>query len=337
MKYGKVKEYEVSRVVLGTGSYGLSISDADGEELLKTYIEKGGNAIDTGNAYMNWVPGNVRSSSEKWLGKMLKANPGMREKLIICTKGAHYETSDPRQTPRVNEGCITYDVEDSRKNMGVDKIDLYWLHRDNPTYPVYLIMDALFAAQDAGKIGHFGASNWSARRIIEANRYADSCNREGFFGSQTRFSFAIPLDAGGSMLYFDEKQEGPAYIREKLDTFCYTSQAGGYITKVVSGAELSPTRFKAVDCPTNRERAERAKVVAEQIGGGVSVEQVGLAYQYTLPYNIFAVVGCRNIAQLLDSVGSCDFDLTAEQIAFLGDDKIAPPLLPQIGIMPMIV
>jgi aryl-alcohol dehydrogenase-like predicted oxidoreductase len=332
MKYSKVKELDVSRVVLGVGSYGSSIPDAEGEMILRTFMERGGNAVDTGNVYANWVDPANRSASEKMLGRLFKTNPGLREKLVVCTKGAHYEWYDPAKTPRVNEGCIRYDVDASLQNMGIARIDLYWLHRDNPTYPVNLIMDALFEAQDAGKIGHFGASNWSARRIMEANSYARSCGREGFFGSQIMYSYALPIDVGDrTTMYFDEALEGSAYLAERLALFCYTSQARGYISKTLAGTPLRPNIAHDFDCQTNRERAARAQEVAAQIGGGHSAEQVGLAYLHALPYNVFSVVGCHSVEQIIDSVGSTEFDLTPAQIEYLAKDTTAAPFVPQLG------
>ena len=332
LKYAKVKEYNIARVVLGTGSFGSTIPDDAAADILCAYVEKGGNAIDTANVYANWVDPSNRSSSEKWLGRQLRANPGLREKLIICTKGAHYEIGDRMKTPRVNEACITFDISDSLMNLGIDKIDLYWLHYDNPAYPVSLIMDALFKAQDEDKIGHYGASNWSIRRIMEANSYAKACGREGFFGSQIMYSYALPFDVGERMnLYFDEEIEGPAYLREQLALFCYTSQARGYITLVLSGIPLPAVTAHDFDCVANRERAERALAVAREIGAGYNAEQVGLAYQHSLPYDLFTIVGCQSVEELHKSVGSCDISLNREQLKYLAADNVTPPFVPQIG------
>lgn len=332
MKYSKFKELNIARVILGVGGFGAGTSMEDGDKLLKAYMEQGGNAIDTGNVYGNWTPGAGRAPSEKTMGKMFKAEPGLRDKLIVCTKGAHYEWYDVQKTPRVNEGCIAYDINDSLKNFGIDRIDVYWLHRDNPTYPVELIMDALFTAQDAGKIAHFGASNWSARRIVEANNYARSCKREGFTASQIMFSYALPIDVGDrTTMYFDEAIEGQAYLDEELALFCYTSQARGYVTKILAGTELRANIAHDFDCPANRERAARAAEVAKQIGGGHNAEQVGLAYLHSLRYNTYSIVGNRSVEQCLDSTASCDIDLTPEQIRYLAQDKLTFPFIPQLG------
>jgi aryl-alcohol dehydrogenase-like predicted oxidoreductase len=237
--------------------------------------------------------------------------------------------ADTQFTPRVNEGCITYDIDDSLKNLGIERIDLYWLHRDNPTYPVYLIVDALLAAQDSGKIAHFGASNWSAGRISEANAYARSAGREGFIASQVQYSYAQPLGIESpATRYFDEELDGQVYIDEKISLFSFTSLAKGYMSKTLGGVCLSENVKRLFDCPVNRERAARASEIARQVGGGHNAEQIGLAYLHSMPYNIVTLVSYNGIKQLEDSM-DCDIALTREQIDYLGRDDSALDRKPQ--------
>ena len=321
MKYAKIKGLEPARIILGVGLFGSQYPADEGVKALNYYVENGGNTIDTGNVYANWIPGSGRSSSEKFLGKFFKDNPGFRDKIILCTKGAHYDFADPDHTPRVNYDCIKHDVEDSRRNMGVDYIDLYWLHRDDSSHPVGPIMDALFEAQDAKKIGAYGASNWSCERIKAANDYAASCGREGFFGSQIQFSFVHTLDVSDkTTLYFNPKTDGQFYIDNNIDLFAYTSQAKGYITKTLGGIPFVGNMSKNYDCPTNRERAKRAAKIAQEIGG-CTAEEIALAYMHTLPYNVLTIVGPRLLEQIQASMKAGDISLTAEQIEYLARDE----------------
>ena len=330
MKYAKIKEYEVSRVGIGVAGFGVTFDESESLKILDCYTSAGGNLIDTANVYMNWDPrARERASSEKALGRLFKSNPGLRRELIVCTKGAHYEIADMAYTPRVNEGCITYDIDDSLRNLGIDRIDLYWLHRDNPTYPVHLIIDALLKAQDEGKIAYFGASNWSAARIADANAYARSVGREGFVASQIMYSYVCPLEPDSyATRYFDEALDGRTYRDENIALFSYTSLAKGYMTKMLNGAPLNDRLAKLYDCPVNRDRAARAAEVAGQIGGGHNAEQVGLAYLHALPYNTVTLVSFNGIWQLKDSM-NCDIDLTPEQLAYLTDDKCGLNRAPQ--------
>ncbi|MDR0491999.1 MAG: aldo/keto reductase [Oscillospiraceae bacterium] len=321
MKYAAVKGYKAARVVLGIGLFGSAYPASEGEKVLDYYVSHGGNVIDTGHIYANWIEGAEKSASEKFLGRYFKAHPGFRDKIILCTKGAHYSFEDPERKPRVKPECISQDVDESLALMGVDYVDFYWLHRDDKDYPVEPIMDTLFAAQDAGKIRHFGASNWTTRRIKAANQYASSCGRDGFFGSQPQLSYVHSLDVSDkTTLYFDEEKDGQLYLDEKLDLFAYTSQAKGYITKVTENIPFKGNMAKNYDCPTNRERAARAVKVAAEIGG-CTAEEVGLAFLHTLPYNILTIVGPRLEEQIQRSMIAGEIELTAAQAAYLAKDE----------------
>ena len=321
MKYTTVKDLSPARIVLGVGLYGSQYPPEEGEKVIHYYVENGGNILDTGHVYANWIPGFGRSASEKFLGKFFKENPGIRDKVILCTKGAHYDFADPERAPRVKPECIEHDMEGSFRNMGVDFIDIYWLHRDDANYPVAPIMDTLFKAQDAGKIKYFGASNWSTARIAEANAYAKSCGREGFFGNQIQYSFVHTMDVSDkTTLFFNPATDAQFMLDSKMDLFAYTSQAKGYVTKYLAGAELKGNMVKNYDCPTNRERAQRADKVAKEIGG-VSAEEIALAYMHTLPYNTLTIVGPRVLEQIQASMKAGDVELTPEQISYLATDE----------------
>lgn len=322
MKYTVVKEYKPARIVLGIGLFGSMYPAEEGEKVLHYYAEHGGNTIDTGNIYANWIKGAEKSASEKFLGRFFKKNPGFRDKMIVCTKGAHYSFDDPERKPRVKPECIREDLDNSLLNLGIDKIDFYWLHRDDPEYPVEPIMDALFDAQDTGKIVHYGASNWSVQRMAAANAYAAACGREGFFGSQIQYSYIHTLDVTDkTTLFFKEKEEAPFYLENNLALFAYTSQAKGYITKVLNNLPFKGNMANNYDCMVNRKRSVRAAEVAVEIGG-CTAEEVGLAYLHTRPFNTLTIVGPRTLEQIARSMIAGDIELTPEQIAFLENDPI---------------
>jgi len=325
MRYASIRGMEVSRVGIGVAGFGSPHQPPkEAMGILEEFIGLGGNLIDTANVYGNWAGKEGRGSSEKALGAIFRDRPSIRDALLVCTKGAHFELGDKSRTPRVNEGCIKYDIDDSLKNLGVDSIDLYLLHRDNPTYPVWLIMDALFEAQDAGKVRHIGASNWSAARMAEAGGYARSVGREGFAANQIMFSYAHPLavDSHASR-YFMEDEEGGVYVSEGIALLTYTSHARGYMAKVLGGSPISEHMRRLFDCEANRGRAARAAEVAGEVGGGCTAERVGLAYLHALPYNVVTVVGFSSLGQMRESC-DCGLELTPEQVMYLRGDDVPP-------------
>lgn len=323
MQYTKIAGIDCSRIILGTGRFGSLIEEGTAFELMDAYIEAGGNVIDTAEVYGDWIPGAGKSPSEKCVGKYLRQRGSAG--LVIFTKGAHYRIQDPARASRVRPACIREDIEKSLENLFLDRIDLYWLHRDDPGYPVEPIMDALFEAQDQGLIGHIGASNWSLDRIEEANRYARSCGRTGFEADQTGYAYmknyvqmGVNEDPDTTMLYFDESRDSGYCTERQFPVVAYSSQANGYITKFLSGQELPKKVARSYDYPRNRARAARAGAVARELG--CSPEAVGLAYLFTRPFPVCAIIGPRNPQQLHSTLEAADLQLSEPQKAFLEQD-----------------
>ena len=180
MIYGKVTGVgkPVSRLVQGTMP--LSEDDVPGSlALLDAVYEHGCRAFDTAHGYGG-------GACERLLGRWINER-GVRDEVVILGKGAHPYDGRQRVTPE----DITSDLHESLQRLGVDSIDMYVLHRDNPELPVGPIVDVLNEHKTAGKIGVFGGSNWAASRIAEANAYAAENGLEGFTVSSPNFSLAL--------------------------------------------------------------------------------------------------------------------------------------------------
>ena len=166
---------KLSRLVIGT----LGKIYEEGFEqhcaFLDTAVRLGYTTIDTALAY----------NSEYTIGEWMKKR-GNREKIFLITKGAH---PSMRRT-RVNTFDIEADLHDSLANLSTDYIDLYLLHRDDESKPVGEIVDLLNRFCDEGKIRAFGASNWTAARIAEANTYAEAHHMRPFVASSPNYSLA---------------------------------------------------------------------------------------------------------------------------------------------------
>jgi aryl-alcohol dehydrogenase-like predicted oxidoreductase len=149
---------------------------------LDAYFAAGGNFIDTAHSYGDWIPGIPNAASERTLGALLKERP--RDDYVIATKGCEFDYRKGDFALRVTPAFLDADLSGSLELLGLDCIDLYWLHRDDPARPVQEIVDALIGHQRAGRIRHFGCSNWSVARIREARQYAASLGHSGFVACQ---------------------------------------------------------------------------------------------------------------------------------------------------------
>lgn len=162
-------DLKASAICLGTGGMGTTIPADEAFVMLDYFTEAGGNFLDTALIYANWIPGE-KSVSEKTIGRWMKAR-GNRPAIVLGTKGAHPDLS-AMHVPRLSAQDIAADVNASLSHLQTDCIDVYWLHRDDPARPVEEIIHTLNDLVAAGKIRHFGCSNWRAPRIRAANAYA---------------------------------------------------------------------------------------------------------------------------------------------------------------------
>ncbi|MEZ4870134.1 MAG: aldo/keto reductase [Caldilineaceae bacterium] len=307
----------VSPICLGAGNLGSSIPQADAFALLDLFVEQGGNFLDTAHVYANWMPDLPRSISEKTLGAWMQARKN-REQIVIGTKGAHPDLAT-MHIARVTPEAITQDLHESLQHLQTDYIDLYWLHRDDPTQPVAAILTTLETHRQAGKVRAYGCSNWSTARMEEAWRYAAAQQIQGFVANQPMWSLAHPNPAAfgmpglaamdGAMLDF-HRHSGWAVIP-------YTAQARGVFTKLatVGEAGLKPGERKAYQNATNLQRFAHAQELATQ--HGVTITQVVLSYLLSQPVPTIPVVGCRTPEQLAATLQAATVHLTQEELTYL--------------------
>ena len=143
----KKYDFAVPSIQLGSAEFGASIPEKDAFELLDRYTAAGGTLVDTALVYGRWIPGG-KSLSEQVIGRWLSSRG--REKIMVATKGAHpvlNAGSGHMGPPRLAPEDILNDVNESLHNLGLERIDLYYLHRDDPSRPVNEIIDALHNLQ----------------------------------------------------------------------------------------------------------------------------------------------------------------------------------------------
>ena len=180
-------DLSVSPICLGTVQYGTRLSEQESIAQLDRYTGAGGNFIDTALVYGVWGP-EGRPTSEPIIGKFL-ARSGKRNQLILSTKGAH-PPFNAMSHSRMHPDLIAADLEQSLRHLGTDFIDLYFLHRDDPSVPVAEILGCLNELRRAGKIRYFGCSNWTLARIKQAELWAAGQGSAGFVCNQLLWSLA---------------------------------------------------------------------------------------------------------------------------------------------------
>jgi aryl-alcohol dehydrogenase-like predicted oxidoreductase len=305
-----------SSICLGTGSLGSSLSKVESFNLLDAFIEQGGNFLDSAKVYADWLP-IERSISEKTIGDWMRSRKN-RNKIVVGTKGAHPDLST-MTIQRLSPEEITADLDASLEHLATDYIDLYWLHRDDPTRPIAEIIETLNQFIADGKIRYFGCSNWRPERIMAAQTYALEHQLTSFKGNQMLWSLAkVDIEKVPDKTLVNMDAETWEYHKlTGLSAIPYSSQAGGLFTKMGKGhlAGANTDFNKMYPTSENEARFTRIQRVAQEMG--LSITQVALGYLLSQPFTTVPIVGCHTLAQLNDSLTAGDITLSTEQVNYL--------------------
>lgn len=299
MQYVKLPhtDLELSPIILGTDYFGTARSRETSFAIMDAYFEQGGNVLDTARIYGAWVPGGD-GASETTVGEYIKSR-GLRDKCIISSKAAH-PPFENMYAARLSRQEIESDIDVGLQKLGTDYIDILWLHRDNPSHPVEDIMDTLDAMVKKGKILCYGASNWTAARIAEANRYAEARGILPFVSSQIQWSLARCNGMDDDTLVLMDADEEKFYAESGLSVFAYSAQAKGFFEKYDKGVleGKAKERYLVED---NIQRYHRLKEIQKE--SGLSLSSLSVAYlmcNETFP--VFPIIGASKPEQVTDSM-----------------------------------
>ncbi len=314
MIFKTIHDIKVSSIVLGTDTFGTDTSEAESFALLDNFLELGGTTVDTARVY-GCHYGGGDGISELTVGKWL-ASRKCRDRVVISTKCAH-PPLDSMTTGRLSREEIESDIDASLRALGVDYIDILWLHRDDTSRSVEEIVDTLNLMVQKGKIRCFGGSNWKAERFAPANAYAQRMDKDGFAASQLKWSAAksAPGFCDDPTLVEMDKTEYEYYAKAKMPVFAFASQAKGFFQKYARGGEdaLSPKAKKRYLCPENLAMYEKLNALSREYGISLSAAVVSVLTSNT-DFDTAAIVGCKTLEQLRDTMTGSDVVLPYDEI-----------------------
>jgi aryl-alcohol dehydrogenase-like predicted oxidoreductase len=297
----------LSKIVFGTAIPAMQ-NNEDPFELLDAVYQSGINVFDSAASYKD---------AEASLGRWIESR-NLRDCVVILTKGANPN----KYRNRLTEYDIMSDIEDSFAKLKTDYIDIYILHRDDPSKPVGAIVELLNKLHEEGRIGAFGGSNWTLKRILEANDYAKKHQLIPFTVCSPSYSLAecIGDPWGGSITISGNQNKDYRnwLLQNNFPVFCYSGLARGFL----SGKLKSTDSYRAKEIigyaadeysyPINYEKLKRAEILAEKKHTGVS--QIALSWLMHQPLNIFALTSPSSVKHLNNTLESLFIGLTdAEQ------------------------
>jgi len=299
----------VSRICLGCMSYGDAhwrpwvLDEAAAQPFFRLALDSGITFFDTANMYSLGM-------SEEITGRALRSMANMDE-IVLATK-VFAPMSDRPNMSGLSRKHIVQACEDSLRRLGVDTIDLYQIHRFDPSTPIDETLAALDHLVHHGKVRYIGASSGYAWQLMRALSVSERNGWARFVSMQDHYN----------LLYREEEREMIPLCREEgLGIIPWSPLARGVLTRPREKTKGATTRS------TNDAHADRLYAAAdweivdavERVANerGVSMAQIGLAWVLSKRDVTAPIVGATKIKHLQDAIGALDVTLSADEIASL--------------------
>jgi aryl-alcohol dehydrogenase-like predicted oxidoreductase len=299
-------DLEVAPLGLGGNVFGWTADEKTSFAILDAFVDAGGTMIDTADVYSAWVPGNRGGESEAVIGRWLKRDPSKREKIAIATKVGF--------TAGLAPDTIAPSCEASLQRLGIETIDLYYHHKDDPNVPLSQSLRAMDTLVKAGKVRAIGLSQYSPERLEEAMRTAQDDGLTRPCALQTWYNMVER-----------EKLEGPlrdVALRNGLGVIPFYGLANGFLTgKYRSEADLGKS--------TRGDRAEqylkgkgmRILSVLDRVHDetGAPLAAIAVAWTNAQPGIAATLASATSIDQLNEQLVALHLELTRDQVARLDE------------------
>ena len=300
---------QVPPLCFGCNIFGWTVDEATSFTLLDALLEHGINFLDTADVYSRWAPGHQGGESEAIIGRWMKAR-GNRDKIILATK-VGMDMGEGRVGLKAR--YIAQAVEASLKRLQTDYIDLYQSHKDDPETPQEETLGAYAKLIEAGKVRVIGASNFSAERLSEALRLAETKGLPRYESLQPEYN-----------LYERSVFEGPLeqVCRENgLGVIPFFSLAAGFLTgKYRSEADYakSPRGERSIPRYMN-ERGMKILAALDEIAAAKGTEPaaVALAWLMAKPAVTAPIASATSLKQLETLVAATRLALSPDDMARL--------------------
>ena len=293
----------VSTLCLGAMYFGTRQSRKKSFNLLDQYFESGGTFIDTANIYAHWIDGFKGGESEAVLGQWLKERNNRDQVFIASKVGFGYQdVPSTLQAEMIEKEC-----EKSLRRLGVDKIDLYYAHRDDRDTPLEETLEAFLRLVDSGKVRFIGASNYLAWRLEEAHWLSITNEWPEFCCVQQRHTYI-------------RRKHGTTFnpqVAANEDLLDYVSNRG--ITLLAYSALLSGAYTRSdrdfsdqyLSSDTDNRLSALNEVAAET---GATANQVILAWMMQSIPAVVPLIAASSSEQLKENIDALNLFLTADQL-----------------------
>ena len=315
---------KVSRLCLGCMTYGSKkwrqwvLDEGESQPFFRRALEVGINFFDTADMYSDGV-------SEEVLGRALKTLGAARDKVVVATKVFNPMGDDVNQRGLARKH-IRHAIDDSLRRLGTDYVDLYQIHRFDPTTPIAETLDALTDVVKAGKALYIGASSMFAWQFANMLHTSDRLGLSRFVTMQNHYN----------LVYREEEREMiPLCRAEGVGIIPWSPLARGFLAgnRRAANAGFGDTvRAKTDDFGQKLYYQDSDFAVVEAVGQvarkrGVSSAQVALAWVLQQPGVTAPIIGASKMQHLDEALAALELKLSAEELKQLEEPYRPHPVL----------
>jgi 1-deoxyxylulose-5-phosphate synthase len=294
----------VSRMCLGTGTFGKQTREAEAHRMLDQVAEAGVNFIDTADMY---PPGAEVGTSESITGRWLSRK---RSQFILATKGGG--RMGPTAWDQGNSRKHLLDaIDSSLLRLNTDYVDLYQLHMDDPATPLDEMVEAMDAIVRSGKARYIGVSNFLAYRLARALGLQETLNLSRFVSAQPRYNllfreverelFLLAQEAGIAVIPYNPLAGGLLSGRYKHSN---TPEKGRFSAELGGFGKLYYERYWH---EREFESVGKVQEIADQ--QKTPITTLSVAWVLANPAVTSVVLGASRLEQLTDTLAAADYKL----------------------------
>jgi aryl-alcohol dehydrogenase-like predicted oxidoreductase len=295
----------VSKLALGTMTFGTAVEWSRSEEecrpVFDAYVEAGGNFIDTANMYTG-------GESEKMIGRFIAPD---RDRFVVATKYANAVPGrgDPNEAG-VHRKSLTRSLDASLQRLGVDYIDLYYVHWWDFTTPVEEVQRALTDAINAGKILHIGLSDVPAWVVSRAQTFHDLRGLAPVTCMQLEYSLVQRSI---------EREHIPLAQAHDIGITAWSPLAGGILkyTKSDNSGDNGPKRMDSMQLQPLDARNRAIAVAVDDVARDLGLKASQVALAWIIARGVIPVAGATRVAQMQENLEAVKLELPEAAMARL--------------------
>ena len=307
----RVSPFALGAMTFGEDPGGAGCSVEESEKILATYLDRGGNFIDTANFY-------TTGHSEKVLGDFFAAHPGRRQHVVLASKFfANMFPGDPNGGG-AGRSSIIAQLDETLRRLQTDYLDLYWLHNWDRHTPIDETLRTLDDLVRADKIRYIGFSNTPAWVTAQAQTMATLKGWAPLIALQVEYSLLartvegevapLALDQGMALVPWSPLKNGFLSGKYRRDGEVADSARAAFVG--------GPSQGDYVVIDTVAEIADELQTTSAA---------VSLAWLRSRPGTVVPIVGARRVEHLENNLAALDLTLTPEHLAKL--DEVSTPSL----------